>query len=366
MTKIAVGQYQAIADMYADGKTQAQVAAAFGVSGARICVILKKLGIAAKGMRKLRGPGAAGNYARVIPASSYPALVEQHASGKTLQEIGAEYGVSRERVRQILASLGVSRMDGGGTIKCFKKIGDKVDVARAKAVRQEAYWRAIWDMSLDDYGAHVSEYGSSLVASSPMHKYVRQRGNARKRGIGWNFTFPEWWGVWQESGKWPERGLGKDLYVMARYGDGDVPYSVGTVYICTQSQNAKDSFIVSPAAIRFANNPKRKLGSGIGYTIDKRCSLNPFLAQISGRSLGRYPTAELARAAYLNAANGVFPDPEFRVARGESHSQAKITEADVVAIRVDVRKVREIASQYGITHGTVSQIRNRKSWTHVV
>lgn len=240
-------KHLAMGEMYRSGKTQPEVAAAFGVTASCVCVALKGLGVPVHA-----GPGRVGNFKRSVPADAHPAMVEMYKSGKSLEEIGAEYGVSRERVRQILTALGVGRMDGGSTMKCLAKITDKVEAIRARNERREVYWRGIWGMSLADYQAHVAEYGSTVDSTSPMCRYKQQRSNAKKRGIAWNFTFPEWWGVWQESGKWDQRALTKDGYVMARWGDGDAPYSVDTVYICTQSQNAKDSYIVIPAAERAA------------------------------------------------------------------------------------------------------------------
>ena len=54
---------------------------------------------------------------------------------------------------------------------------------------------------------------------NPKGVYIRQAANARRRGIPWEFTFDTWWEVWQNSGKWNERGRGKDTYCMARRRD---------------------------------------------------------------------------------------------------------------------------------------------------
>lgn len=51
--------------------------------------------------------------------------------------------------------------------------------------------------------------------------------------------------------------------------------------------------------------------------------------------------------------------------KGESQVNAKLTEADVLAIRADPRTYREIAPDYGITHPHVSDIKNRKRWRHI-
>jgi hypothetical protein len=245
------GKHLEISEMYKSGKTQAEVSATFSMSSGRVCQILKSLGVTAKDRPK-HGVGAPGNYKRIVQVSSHQVMIDMYKSGSTLEDIGGAYGISRERVRQILTSLGVGKMDGGSTMKCLSRVSDKVDAARARNERRETYWRAKWGMSLADYQAHVAEYGSTSNPTSPLSKYKQQRQNARSRGIAWNFTFPEWWDVWQESGKWDQRALTKDGYVMARWGDGVVPYSVGTVHICTQSENAKESYITSPGAERAA------------------------------------------------------------------------------------------------------------------
>lgn len=68
--------------------------------------------------------------------------------------------------------------------------------------------------------------------------YTTQRNNANKRGIPWQMTFAEWWGVWERSGKFHLRGRHLGGWVMARHGDLG-PYSVENVAICTHSENAK-------------------------------------------------------------------------------------------------------------------------------
>lgn len=52
--------------------------------------------------------------------------------------------------------------------------------------------------------------------------------------------------------------------------------------------------------------------------------------------------------------------------RGITHPQAKMTEAEVLAIRADTRRLAVIGEEYGLSATTVSQIRRRKSWKHLV
>jgi hypothetical protein len=71
----------------------------------------------------------------------------------------------------------------------------------------------------------------------PYRRFIRQRENARKRGIDWNLTFAEWWLIWDESGKWQSRG--PKGYVMGRSGDVG-PYETGNVTIITTEQNSSE------------------------------------------------------------------------------------------------------------------------------
>lgn len=100
------------------------------------------------------------------------------------------------------------------------------------------------DRFLKTYGCTAGEayelngFMHLSMPGSPAVRYKNQKLNARKRGIGWEFTFPEWCGVWQESGKWDLRGTGSG-YCMARIGDVG-PYAVWNVKIKTSSDNTKE------------------------------------------------------------------------------------------------------------------------------
>lgn len=51
--------------------------------------------------------------------------------------------------------------------------------------------------------------------------------------------------------------------------------------------------------------------------------------------------------------------------RGEAHGMSKLTAADVIAIRSDVRHRGAIASSYGIAKTYVNQIKARSTWKHL-
>lgn len=55
-----------------------------------------------------------------------------------------------------------------------------------------------------------------------------------------------------------------------------------------------------------------------------------------------------------------------RVAVGESQGRAKLTASIVISIRSDRRPQQEIANDHGISVASVSNIKARKSWRHVL
>ena len=50
-------------------------------------------------------------------------------------------------------------------------------------------------------------------------KFQQQKYMAKRRGIEFLFTFEEWIKMWEDSGKWNERGRGAKKYCMARHND---------------------------------------------------------------------------------------------------------------------------------------------------
>jgi len=53
------------------------------------------------------------------------------------------------------------------------------------------------------------------------------------------------------------------------------------------------------------------------------------------------------------------------VRRGEKQPNAKISEADAIAIKADSRLHREIAASYGLSRPTVSMIKSGRLWKHL-
>lgn len=171
----------------------------------------------------------------LVPKSALPVIARRYRAGETLELIAKTYGVSRERIRQLLKPLGLNRMNGGNSIRAAKM------VANVRAAREAAFF--------ERHGCTREQFravcGNGYTRRddyyrTPHGAYISQRNNAKNRGIAWNFKFWGWWQVWELSGKWAERGRGHG-YCMARIGDTG-PYSPDNVHIVTGPNNVAEYY----------------------------------------------------------------------------------------------------------------------------
>lgn len=171
-------------------------------------------------------------------------MIEMYGAGNTLQEIGLEFSITRERVRQILSASGLSRFHGGA---CARKEGRDHQAVEGRTKRQAGALAAKNMRAWKSYGcsyetAKAINDGLPLKGvSTKTRAYHLQKSSANHRAIEWKLTLPEWWEIWDSSGMWPLRGRGKDCYCMARLGDAGA-YEVGNVEIVTNVQNIQDGY----------------------------------------------------------------------------------------------------------------------------
>jgi hypothetical protein len=209
-----------------------------------------------------------------------------YRGGKTLQQIGDQYGLTRERVRQIIAGLGLNREDSGR----------KAITAARRAVRECARIAKLDARTQNSFGCTYAQLLALNNGQGPRRgfalRFQTQRGSAATRGIEWQITFPEWMRAWSESGHLHERGRGRG-YVMARKGD-EGPYRPDNIYITTGAGNASD---YQAKRVGLAGDTIK------GYSYRPECRHRPYMVRVRGAALGKrnqfFSTPEAARAVYL-------------------------------------------------------------------
>jgi len=138
------------------------------------------------------------------------AITRLYAGGRTLEEVGSRYGISRERVRQILRLLGVS-------------VGDSLRHQRAQNKLRDVQRKHL------DYMKRIErKYGMSYANFLRINKIVNgqrrrivdiyhySRCSARRNKTRWNLTFPQWHDIWKHSGKIDYIGRQEGEYILWR------------------------------------------------------------------------------------------------------------------------------------------------------
>jgi hypothetical protein len=192
-----------------------------------------------------------------------------------------------------VASLGGKAAHAQGVAPTFtseeaRVAGRKGGLARAENARSKA-------PSEKRKRVYKKEYGTT-----PRARFSQQRNGARNRGIAWDFTFEEWWAVWEASGKWEQRGVRRGCYVMARHGDTG-PYSRSNVSIIRHEDNIRQALSApdrEPIS-SFLHLRSYKVGHGKGWRYHpKKNKTRPYEARFRSKHLGSFATKEEAEAAY--------------------------------------------------------------------
>lgn len=92
-------------------------------------------------------------------------------------------------------------------------------------------------------------------------RYAQHKASAAKRGIEWEFTFEEWWEIWEAH--WADRGPHKDGKVMCRTHDKG-PYRPDNVRIDSPRGNAVEAALMKKCSRPqwFASDPASGRGRG--------------------------------------------------------------------------------------------------------
>lgn len=161
-----------------------------------------------------------------------------YLSGFSSTEIAKKFGCSGQNIRQMLKRMGLGSSVGGPWVKAKER-------AKERAAEVEARRLARWGLTKNEL-EQIAPNGTAHP-DSPMRVFWYKKRNADRFGVSWELSFAEWWKIWQDSGRWNERGRGK--YVMGRL-KNDGPFSVENTVIMSQSEASKRSFILKPAKYR--------------------------------------------------------------------------------------------------------------------
>lgn len=274
------------------------------------------------------------------------AMASMYRQGVILADIGEKFGITRERVRQILSVLGIVGKDGGARARTAMK---NRSAEQAKIARVQARWGV-------DYALWLELRAAKITAAYACHKK-----NAGQRAIPFLLTFPEWLSVWQASGKLHLRGKGIGKYCMSRLSDSGA-YELGNVHVQPCQENSREAvkkwagkekaergvyclypgrelawlakcgkvslgYFATEAEAAAARSkymaskglhPKAPgLGTGRGWTIKNTMVSRPYQVQVTGTKCSYHATEEEARAEYLRRCAEVASQRPRRPAKAE-------------------------------------------------
>ncbi|MCK1966836.1 hypothetical protein MT962_000622 [Franconibacter sp. IITDAS19] len=203
----------------------------------------------------------------------YPQVCEAYKAGNTHIEVAEMFGISRERVRQILEENGLNRKDGGVKKKAAKR----------EEQRRKDFFKK-YGCTREQFNSVCGHY--SEKSKSPYYAFLMQKRNAKERNVEWRLLFWDWWNIWTESGKWLSRGRDSGCFCMCRVGDSGA-YETGNVYISTVNHNTslgktlaaerkvKRTFVYS--LIKRAGGPLK---------VSQKIGINPaYISQLANRNI---------------------------------------------------------------------------------
>lgn len=198
-------------------------------------------------------------------------MAAMYRQGVTLEKIGSQFGITRERVRQILRREGVDAKDGGQAKRIQLAGGSSVEKKRAAMRKaQEEKTGVSYDLL------------QALRAEGHTKAYRQHKNNSASRGIAFDLTLGQWWAVWQSSGHAHERGRGVGKYCMSRINDSG-GYTLGNVHIQPCVENSRDAVAVWKDRL-----PKKHPGVFLLYPGRRR----PYMAKVGEKVLGYFATEE--------------------------------------------------------------------------
>ena len=165
-----------VLDALRDGQTATNVAAAFSLSCSTVRHIAIKHGVAVT--KAKRGPPS-----QWQAGERELAMVEAFKAGQTLEQISAQHGVTRERVRQLIKKT-AGEVFGGASLRAERR---KADLAQAKFEQMlEKKERLDAVRAAYVYGEHLGQLAGKFGFGSPqqLNNWLRQNGVPARSGKG--------------------------------------------------------------------------------------------------------------------------------------------------------------------------------------
>jgi DNA-binding CsgD family transcriptional regulator len=158
-------------------------------------------------------------------------FIEMYKSGNTLFEIGIQFGITRERVRQRLNANGITGINGGASVKA----------ASRTALREKANLERLDRRSIAIYGCtrnEMKDERAKLTANENKNLeriYQQSRKKAQRSAIPWEITFPQFALLMKADCGFYGRGK---LNKVFRLVDPTKPYTIDNVAVMTHSQSS--------------------------------------------------------------------------------------------------------------------------------
>lgn len=134
-------------------------------------------------------------------------MAQMYREGKTLAEIGDEFGITRERVRQLIRPL-MTGQKGGRTVRAEKLAKERKE---DRLQRQDSRCREEFGCDYEtairlNLGLHPTHNAHGTRASAYLHQ--KKAMESLYHGVEYKLTFPQWveaWGdkiIYKGRGKW--------------------------------------------------------------------------------------------------------------------------------------------------------------------
>lgn len=165
------------------------------------------------------------------------AIVDSFKNGIPMTELAERYNITRQGIQLVLKAAGLSAKSGGASIRSKAR---RIRTQTEKLENRDTNCLNKWGCTFEQWKSLRSMHKNFHL--TPIARYIQHRSNVRREGITWDITLWDWWNIWNDSGKYNERGRGKNGYCMTRKEDKGA-YTKDNVYITTISDNLKDGFI---------------------------------------------------------------------------------------------------------------------------